>query len=155
MAAHLRPEPSMTFRSVLLTAALLLALPVPALAGIVCPAKIEVTQVLTASQADWKAGAAQLPTELAGLAVYDGPPEELAQLIHDNEKETDKTWTISWELPKNPRGYWITCEYANTTVTLTRKLPETVTRCEVVHDRNVSFGGGKLVVQSMDCGPAK
>jgi hypothetical protein len=145
----------MTSRSALLAAVLLLALPAPALAGVVCPMKIDVTQQLAAAQADWKEGAAKLPTELSGLAVYDGPPEELAQLIHDDEKETDKTWTISWDLPTNPRGYWITCEYANTTVTLTRKLPDTVTRCEVVHDRNVSFGGGKLVVQSMDCGPAK
>jgi hypothetical protein len=100
-------------------------------------------------------GCGQAADGASGLAVYDGPPEELAQLIYDNEKETDKTWTVSWDLPKNPRGYWITCEYANTTVTLTRKLPDTVTRCEVVHDRNVSFGGGKLVVQSMDCEPAE
>jgi hypothetical protein len=60
-------------------------------------------------------------------------------LIHNNEEETDKTWTISWDLPAKPRGCWITCEYANTTVTLTRKLPETVTRCEMVHHRNVSL----------------
>jgi hypothetical protein len=126
-----------------------------AFADVTCPIAIEVTQRLAAPQDGWTEGVdAVLPTELASLAVFDGRPEERAQLIHDDEQATSETSTIGWDLPPNPRGYWITCQYANTTVTLTRALPQSATRCEVVFDLNVRFGPGSPVVLSMSCGPS-
>lgn len=109
---------------------LALMAPLPALAHVACPMAVEVSQGLVAPVAGWVEGVdSVLPTELAGLAVFDGRPEERAQLKYDDERRTAETLTQTWDLPANPRGYWITCRYANTKVTLTRQLPGTVTRC--------------------------
>ena len=125
----------------------------PASAGVSCPMKIDVSQKLTAPVADWTAGTEALPTELSGLTVFDGPPEELASLVPDGDSEDDKTTTEFWTLAANPRGYWITCHYSSTTVTLTQRLPDSATRCEVVREKEQSFIGGQKVVRSLTCGP--
>jgi len=125
----------------------------PALADVSCPMNISVGQSLAAPVADWTEGAEDLPTELSGLTVFDGPPEELASLVPDGDSETDKTATEYWTLAANPRGYWITCRYASTTVTLTRRLPNSATRCEVVREKEIAFIGGQKVVHSMACSP--
>jgi hypothetical protein len=125
-------------------------------AGTSCPRAISVTQKLAAPQEGWTETSDEvLPTELAGLDVFDGPPEERVQLIHDDERDDADVTTLSWDLPANPRGYWITCRYAHTKVTLTRRLPDTVRGCRVVFDKNVSFAPGMPVVRSMDCGPGE
>jgi hypothetical protein len=124
----------------------------PASADVSCPLKIEVAQTLTAPAAGWTEGLERLPTELSGLTVFDGPPEELAALVPDGGDEDDKTTTEFWTLAANPRGYWITCHYSSTTVTLTRRLPDSATRCEVVREKEIAFTGGQKVVRSMTCG---
>jgi hypothetical protein len=125
-----------------------------ALADVGCPMKIEVSQSLAAPQEGWTGGQDKLPTELAGISVFDGPPEQLADLVPDDGVETGDTRSDIWNLPKNERGYWLTCRYSSTTVTLTRQLPATVTRCEAVYEKQLSFIGGAPVVRSVACGPA-
>ena len=121
-------------------------------ADVSCPMKIDVAQNLAAPMADWTAGMEALPPELSGLTVFDGPPEELASLVPDGDSEDDKTTTEFWTLAANPRGYWITC-YSSTTVTLTRRLPDSATRCEVVREKELSFIGGQKVVRNVTCSP--
>lgn len=140
-------------RAVLAAAASSMLVAAPALADVSCPMSIRVDQGLTAPVADWTAGAEVLPTELSGLTLFDGPPEELASLVPDGDSETDKTTTEFWTLAANPRGYWITCHYSSTTVTLTQRLPDTAARCEVVREKEVAFIGGQKVVRSMACSP--
>jgi hypothetical protein len=119
---------------------------------VVCPFEIEVVQALREPQNEWAEGAEPWPSELVNLAVFDGPPEELVQLIHDEETEEGETATIAWDLlPNEERGYWITCHYANTLVTLTRALPMSVTRCEVVFETQIRYADGRRVVRSMRC----
>lgn len=121
-------------------------------AEVTCPAEIEVVQELREPQTEWAEGAEPWPSELVNLAVFDGPPEELVQLIHDEETEEGETATIAWDLlPNEERGYWITCHYANTLVTLTRALPMSVTRCEVVFETQIRYADGRRVVRSMRC----
>ncbi|MEX2201207.1 MAG: STY0301 family protein [Dongiaceae bacterium] len=119
---------------------------------VVCPFEIEVVQALREPQNEWAEGAEPWPSELVNLAVFDGPPEELVQLIHDEESEDGDTATIAWDLfPNEERGFWITCHYANTLVTLTRALPMSVTRCEVVFETQIRYADGRRVVRSMRC----
>ena len=125
-----------------------------ALADIGCPKKIEVSQSLAAAQEGWTDGREKLPTELAGISVFDGPPEQLADLVPDDGAESGDSRSDVWNLPKNERGYWLTCRYSSTTVTLTRPLPATVTRCEAVYEKQLSFIGGAPVVRSVACAPA-
>jgi hypothetical protein len=121
-------------------------------AEVVCPFEIEVVQALREPQNEWAEGAESWPSELVNLAVFDGPPEELVQLIHDEETEQGDTATIAWDLlPNEERGYWITCHYANTLVTLTRALPMSVTRCEVEFETQIRYADGRRVVRSMSC----
>ncbi|MDZ4737538.1 MAG: STY0301 family protein [Rhodospirillaceae bacterium] len=121
-------------------------------AEVTCPAEIEVVQELREPQTEWAEGAEPWPSELVNLAVFDGPPEELFQLIHDEESEDGDTAMIAWDLVANEgRGYWITCHYANTLVTLTRALPMSVARCEVVFETQMRYADGREVVRSMRC----
>ncbi len=128
--------------------------PTAVLADVGCPMKIEVTQSLAAPQEGWTDGQDKLPTELGGIAVFDGPPEQLADLVPDDGKDAGDSRSDVWNLPTNERGYWLTCRYSSTTVTLTRPLPATVTRCEAVYEKQLSFIGGAPVVRSVACGPA-
>jgi hypothetical protein len=139
----------------LLLGALLLAAPAPAFAGVTCPLKIQVTQQLAAQGPGWKVGTTGWPAALTALSVFDGTPENHYALRQDDERQDEKTWTVIWNLPPRPHPYWITCRYANTTITLSRPLPATVTRCELVHELEITSADGGLVVRSMDCGPAE
>jgi hypothetical protein len=139
----------------LLLGVLLLAAPLPAFAGVTCPLKIAVTQQLAAQGPGWKIGTTGWPAALTALSVFDGTPENHYALRQDDERQDEKTWTVIWNLPPRPHPYWITCRYVNTTITLSRPLPATVTRCELVHELEISAPDGGLVVRSMDCGPAE
>lgn len=125
-----------------------------AVAGdVACPFEIVVEQTLAEPVEGWTTEADPWPTELVNLSVFDGPPEELAELIFDDEVEDSETWTVSWLLQAdNPRGYWIRCRYANTLVTITQQLPEGVTRCDMVFEKQMSYADGRPVVRSMRCG---
>jgi len=116
---------------------------------------IETAQKLAVPQPGWIEGVSKLPTDLAGVSVFDGPPEEMADLVPDDGKKTADTTSQVWILSKNERGYWLTCRYSSTTVTLTRQLPPTVTRCEIIYEKNQSFIGGEPVVRSVKCGPGQ
>jgi len=138
----------------LVVLAVAVALPTVVLADVGCPMKIEVSQSLATPQAGWTDGQDKLPTKLAGISVFDGPPEQLAEPVPDDGAETRDSRSDIWTLAKNERGYWLTCRYSSTTVTLTRQLPATVTRCETVYEKQLSFIGGAAVVRSVACGPA-
>ena len=129
-------------------------LPATAYADVSCPMAIEVEEKLVAPQPGWTEGQSGLPTELAGISVFDGPPEELAELVPDDGAHAGDMRSDIWNLPRNDRGYWLTCRYSSTTVTLTRQLPATVTRCEAVYEKGIHFVGGDPVVRSTACGPA-
>lgn len=130
------------------------ALPTAVLADVSCPMKIDVEEKIVAPQAGWTEGLSGLPTELAGISVFDGPPEELADLVPDDGVDAADARSDIWNLPKKDRGYWLTCRYSSTTVTLTRQLPATVARCEAVYEKEIHFVGGDPVVRSVACGPA-
>jgi hypothetical protein len=147
-------RPALDASHALLPATVLLILGItPALADVSCPMSISVTQNPAAPAAGWTEGKENLPTDLSGVTVFDGPPEELASLVPDGDSEDDKTTTEFWTLAANPRGYWITCHYSSTTVTLTQRVPGTAMRCEVVREKEIAFIGGQKVVRSMTCGP--
>ena len=128
-------------------------LPSPVLADVGCPMKVEVKQALATPQSGWTAGLDKLPTEAAGVSVFEGPPEELADLVPDDGKDAADTRSDIWNLPQSDRGYRLVCRYANTTVILSRQLPATVSRCEAVYERQQTFAGGAPIVRSVKCGP--
>ncbi len=122
-------------------------------ADVTCPFEISVQQTLAEPVEGWATYVDPWPTELVNLSVFDGPPEELAELIFDDEIEDADTWSVFWLLQaENPRGYWIRCRYANTLVNIEQQLPAGVTRCEIVFEKMMSYADGRPVVRSMRCG---
>jgi hypothetical protein len=79
-------------------------LPSPVLADVGCPMKVEVNQALAAPPSGWTAGLDKLPTEAAGVSVFEGPPEEMADLVPDDSKDASDTRSDIWNLPQSDRG---------------------------------------------------
>ncbi|MGC2494933.1 STY0301 family protein [Candidatus Binatus sp.] len=116
-----------------------------------CPATISVEQRGSAPAPDWTVSYSGYQTAVAGVTIFDGPPSGQASLVPDSEKPSGDNIIQIWQLPKSDRGYWLQCNYANTTAQISRQLPASVSRCDVVYDHNMHFAGGGDVVKSVNC----
>jgi hypothetical protein len=129
-----------------------IAAPHPACAQTTCPPTLAVEQKASAPAPDWTVTYSGYNTAIAGVTIFDGPPSDQASLVPDREQTTSDTVIQTWELAKSDRGYWLQCEYANTTAQISRRLPVNVSRCDVIYERNVRFvGEGRRVVKSANC----
>ncbi len=64
---------------------------------------------------------------LSGASLFDGPPEEQASLVPDNaDSDGPSLWTLA---SSSPSGYWLSCDYANGLVRITRQLAANSSRC--------------------------
>jgi len=140
-------------RLILTVIALACAIAAPRLARAesYCPAEVVVAQRADAPGPDWTVSYSGYETAVAGVTIFDGPPAEQASLVPDNQKTAGDNIIQTWQLPNSSRGYWLQCNYANTTAQIARRLPASVTRCDVVYDHNLRFGGGGNVVKSVNC----
>ena len=116
-----------------------------------CPATIVVDQRASAPAPDWTVSYSGYETAVAGVTIFDGPPAQQASLVPDSEKTVGDSIIQVWQLPKSDRGYWIQCNYANTTSQISRRLPPSVRRCDVVLNQTMRFSGGGNVVKSVNC----
>jgi hypothetical protein len=116
-----------------------------------CPATIVVEQRASAPAPDWTVSYSGYETAVAGVTIFDGPPAQQASLVPDSEKQVGDNIIQVWQLPKSDRGYWLQCNYANTTAQISRPLPPSVNRCDVVLNHNMRFSGGGNVVKSVNC----
>jgi hypothetical protein len=122
-------------------------------AGISCPTTIQTEQKATAP-ADWTVGYGALPIALAQVTIFEGPPSEQASLVYDTEKKMPKELVLTWNLGPSKRGYWLQCAYSSTNAMISRRLPDSVTRCEVRLARDSKFVNDQPVVNKAECGPA-
>jgi hypothetical protein len=116
-----------------------------------CPATVAVEQRASAPAPDWTVSYSGYETAVAGVTFFDGPPSQQASLVPDSEKPSGDNIIQVWQLAKSDRGYWIQCNYANTTAQISRRLPDSVRRCDVVLNHNERFLGGASVVKSVNC----
>src|SRR5579859_4167550 len=116
-----------------------------------CPPTIVVEQRASAPAPDWTVSYSGYETAVAGVTIFDGPPAQQASLVPDSEKQVGDNIIQVWQLPKSDRGYWLQCNYANTTAQISRRLPASVQRCDVVLNHNMRFSGGGNVVKSVNC----
>jgi hypothetical protein len=121
-------------------------------AEVTCPPTIAVAQSASAPDPTWTVSYSGYNTALAGVTIFDGPPASQASLMPDNEETTSYRIFQTWKLGSSSNGYWLQCNYANTTAQISQQLPPGVRRCEVTYDANVAFGGGGgHVVKSVSC----
>jgi hypothetical protein len=118
-----------------------------------CPPEIAVDQKATEPPSGWTVSYNGFRNELAGVTIYDGPPEQGASLVYDDEKSGGGIITQTWNLQPNPRGYWMMCGYTNTSAQLTARVAGDQARCEVVFEKNVRFGDGRKPVRKAVCAP--
>ena len=116
-----------------------------------CPATIVVEQRASAPAPEWTVSYSGYETAVAGVTIFDGPPAQQASLVPDSEKQVGDNIIQVWQLPKSDRGYWLQCNYANTTAQISRRLPASVSRCDVVLNHNERFSGGSYVVKRVNC----
>ncbi len=117
-----------------------------------CPPTLAVEQKASAPSTEWTISSSGYNTALAGVTIFDGPPANQASLMPDNEQMSADTVFQIWKLGKNDAGYWLECDYANTTAQIYKRLPANVSRCDVTYERNVRFGGeGRRAVKSVRC----
>src|SRR5271170_367594 len=135
----------------LIALACALAAPHPARAQATCPQTLAVAQTASAPAPDWTVSYSGYETAIAGVTIFDGPPAQQASLVPDNEKTVGDNIIQVWQLPKSDRGYWLQCNYANTTAQISRRLEPGVSRCDVVLNHNERFIGGANVVKSVNC----
>jgi len=114
-----------------------------------CPATIAVNQKITNTPPGWTAGYNGFTNDLASLTVYDGPPEEGASLVYNDEKTLADSVTQTWQLTPNDCGDSITCRYSNTSAQLAQKILADVTRYEVPFEPN--FGDGCPPIRMAIC----
>jgi hypothetical protein len=129
-----------------------IAAPHLACAQATCPPTLVVEQKTSAPAPEWTVTYSGYNTAIAGVTIFEGPSAEQASLVPDREQTIIDTVIQTWKLAKSGRGYWLQCEYANTTAQISRRLPVNVSRCDVSYERNVRFGGeGRRVVKSVRC----
>ena len=97
-----------------------------------CPSVIDTDQTLKQSHQGWMASQEETRSPLSSIRLSEGDPRDLAWLLPDR---TSKGGVQEWDLLPSPRGYWVVCGYANTTVILSRRLDPTVRRCAVQLDK--------------------
>ena len=102
-----------------------------------CPDQIKTEQKAKTPPAGWETSNTWnnlLPDNghaLNGIAFYSGPPKEGALLAPDQTKTRGKKFTSIWQFQPGKEKYWFACTYDQTTVVLTKQLPDRPLRCEV------------------------
>ena len=116
-----------------------------------CPAQLPVKQTITDPIAGWTPLNQQGSYPFTRVAFYPGPPAESALIVPTIEFKGQAGLHDGWDLPRRAGGYWMTCAYANTTATLSRKLADDVDFCMADYDGRFMT----LVVKRWSCGPRK
>ena len=103
-----------------------------------CPAEIQTTQNIKEPAPE---GWASIPNPqskkyLDSISVFDGPPEELASLVPDNEENQILSKTVWSFHKKKDRPIWLACSYLRTDIVLAKALPLEITQCKVVLSKN-------------------
>ncbi|MCX7893242.1 MAG: hypothetical protein N2544_12855 [Burkholderiales bacterium] len=140
------------FAATLATAALGASLaPGGAAAQIACPADLTVEQRAAAPSSEWTVGTSGHRPLLAGVTIYDGPPDRHVEVKPDRETTAKEETTVVWELAPGRGTYWLSCEYTHTNLVIARPLPRDIRRCQAVRLRGVTFGDSRPPVKAVAC----
>lgn len=118
-----------------------------------CPATIDVAQTLMKTPEGWSAGISggtqsNVKYMLMNIEFSEGNPANLASLKPDSGKKSRGIHTETWVFtPKFADGYWISCEYFQTSMAVIKKLPENIQSCTVTYDTSYS----DIVAKTVKC----
>lgn len=95
---------------------------------IVCPPSInlqDIQKVLVTPSDNFSVMfSPDIPLFVSGIALYDGPPEQLAELKPYNEDDNDPTWQF---LDSSKQTIYVSCNYANGLIKLKKPIKDVKT----------------------------
>ena len=104
-----------------------------------CPATLIVEETLKQTPEGWTQGRGDIPQRLSGITIFEGNPKELASLIGEQRKTSNKM-TSTWRFTPGTQ-YWISCTYSGARITLSRPIPSSYRALVITYDMNVSIDG--------------
>jgi len=84
---------------------------------------------------------------LAGVSFSLGRPDRNVLLAPSRESVTDTLSTAEWDFPDSDEDYWVSCEYARTSVVIAKPLGRTAQKCFAEYDGRFS----SPVLKKWDC----
>ncbi|KTC86606.1 STY0301 family protein [Legionella brunensis] len=111
----------------------------------ICPEKIQVSERVILPPSGWELLAKEPNYFLEGISIYAGHPKELASLKPDFASKGKAKWSFA----ANDTIY-VVCEYNETSIRLTKQLPEKIISCEVIYDQMVQSTKG-FIPKHLNC----
>jgi hypothetical protein len=102
----------------------------------ICPPSIVVSETLRAVPDGWKAVTGDGLRRLDNVSVSQGPFEHLAALAPEDRETGKHTSEAIWAVHTGEE-LWLVCHYANSNVTVTRKLDPDIRKCVVSYKQDV------------------
>jgi len=104
-------------------------------ANVNCPATVSINQKVDLVPPGWSVSSEPAVFRFINVTFSSGPPAEQAFLVPSSGTDNDQRRVSVWSFhPEDPTEKWISCQYSNTILMLSRKLPPGTRQCEVVYD---------------------
>jgi hypothetical protein len=118
-----------------------------------CPDRIALEEVARASYPSWEltADKGKIDYYVESIRLFDGHPSEMASLAPAKTTQAQGRIVDTWLLPpaESGRVYWVACAYRNSMTLLTKRLPDTVSRCRLTQKTQRS--GALAGIESFVC----
>jgi hypothetical protein len=102
----------------------------------ICPPSIVVSETVRTVPDGWKTVTGDGLRRLDNVSVSQGPFEHLAALAPEDRETGKLTSEAIWAV-RTGEEFWLVCHYANSNVTVTRKLEPDIRRCVVSYKQDV------------------
>ncbi len=105
-----------------------------------CPPEIQTTQAAKGKAPEGWSSLRETQSRqwLDSVGVFDGPPQELAALVPDNEENQDLKKTVWTFNKKKERPIWLSCSYLKTDMLFAKSLPMEITQCRLLTSKSKS-----------------
>jgi|SRR5579862_4444453 len=114
-----------------------------------CPETISVKQSLAKQESGWKESTSDMPNRLSGVTFLDGPPEQKASLVNEEESVANGKQLATWRFGTQSQ-IWLSCRYSGTNVVLSRALPKGTSSCSVTYNPRQTIAGLPLI-EKVEC----
>ncbi len=88
--------------------------------------------------APWAGSVQRYPLALKAAGFFDGAPSRMAELKPFSVKEGNKKVVEKWLFDneyKWPEGKWLSCDYGDGVVSLSKEIPKEISECTVIYEK--------------------
>ena len=110
------------------------------------PKEIVTKQEIVKAPEGWACTNEAHPSALASVTISEGPPEDGASLVYDNETKHKGKTIATWQFDAAAKDrYWISSAYSGTVIVLKKQLPEGIKELRVSYDDEIKTDGFSTV----------